>query len=177
MHLDGGGGAWSGHMLHLPPGRDSAIHLYDVRRLGRGARHREPDGAGSGGRTGDASVLPGAPPSLPLVARIGTSRAGHSLASGAFAADAGIGLLVGGGGSGKAACSYRWPLRAAGADAQRSTPGEALSVADDDDESLESQRQQEKAAAKERAAKKKKQRIVTSGGGFKAKQGSSNRMG
>ena len=82
--------------------------------------------------------------------------------------------LVGGGCSGKAACSYRWPLRAAGADAEE--PGEALSVADDDDESLESQRQQEKAAAKERAAKKK-QRIVTSGGGFKAKQGSSTRMG
>ena len=36
VHIDAGvDGHWSGHLLHLPPGPDEAIHLYDIRRPAR----------------------------------------------------------------------------------------------------------------------------------------------
>ena len=161
VHLDRGGNEWSGHLLHLPPRRNSPIYLYDLRRLGRRGMH---------GRS-----CTGAVPSLPLVARIpAPSRAGHSFARGAFAADSLFGMLVGGGGTGKAACSYRWAFRST--DRHHGSKWDDVTAEDEEEDSLKSIQEQKKAVAKERAASKKK-RLVTKGGGFKAKQGSSNRTG
>ena len=62
VHLDAGvDGNWSGHLLHLPPGTNDRIHLYDIRRLGRP-------------RADGRDRVPLAHDELPLVARIPVGR-------------------------------------------------------------------------------------------------------
>ena len=157
VYLDEGGGPWSGHLLHLPPGSGATIQIYDVRGLGgRGARPRVHCG-----------VLRSAPP---LVARIALTRRGHGL-GGSFAVDPAAGALVAvGSGTGKMACSYRWSIA-------RYDDGRAGGVVEDEQAEDEAVLEMSKAAAKERAAAKKKHRVVTKGGGYKAKKGGTSRTG
>ena len=161
VHLDSGADGWSGHLLHLPPGANESIHVYDVRRLGRGSRSR----------AAETVVWLGAS-AVPLRARIAPSRPGHTL-GGCFAAAAG-GLVAAGHGSGKAVCSYRWSTARSEARARHGGDGDGVGVADDgEDAEIDAA----KAAAKERAAAKKKQRVVTKSGGYKAKKGGTSRTG
>ena len=164
VHLDSGRDGWSGALLHLPPGPEARVHIYDIRRLGRAK-------ATAGGRTARgagawAGIAAGVPP--PLAATVAVARRDRSLG---FCFAAGCdGLVVGGGGS-KSACSYRWstvPVREGG----------RRPAADDEDElAAAEEARQAKAKAKEEAANKKKKRVVTKGGGMKMKQGSSGRTG
>ena len=162
---------WGGALLHLPPGPTAKVHVYDVRRLGRGprARGRSGDGAPRGSDAW-AGVATGAPP--PLAATVEMTRRNRSLG---FCFAVGGGSLVVGGGGAKAPCSFRWPTLP-----QRGTTAAEgkQAVAEEDDEEAEAeQARQARAKAKEEAAAKKKKRIVTKGGGMKMKQGGSNRTG
>mmetsp|Transcript_43720 Transcript_43720/g.141911 ORF Transcript_43720/g.141911 Transcript_43720/m.141911 type:complete len:216 (+) Transcript_43720:547-1194(+) len=152
VHIDAGvDGHWSGHLLHLPPGPDEAIHLYDIRRLGRPAAERR-----------ERRRSP-----LPLVASISVARR-H--AGACFAAGADGLVAAAAGHDKKAGASVRW----ATARLQRRRRTEA---GGGDEAAEEAAARAAKAKAKEEAAAKKKKRVVTKGGGMKMKQGSSGRTG
>jgi hypothetical protein len=179
VHLEDASGDWSGLLLHLPPSADACIHLYDIRRLGRGTRSSAAAGGLPGSR-GDGSGLSWSPSrshswSPPQLATFAPSRGrsfGGSFALGGGALVANFHAAPGGGGAAKTAGAFRWtPTRsvqemAAAADA-------AAGGAEDEGESEETPR----SAGKERPQKKKKPRIVTKGGGYKAKRGGTNRTG
>ena len=177
VHLEDGGGDWSGLLLHLPPSADACIHLYDIRRLGRGTRPSAAAGGLPGSRgDGSGSGLSWSPNwSQPQLATFAPSRGrtfGGSFALGGGAIVANFHAAPGGGGAAKTAGAFRWtPTRsvqemAAAADA-------AAGGAEDEGEGDETPR----SACKERPQKKKKPRIVTKGGGYKAKRGGTNRTG
>ena len=179
MHLEDASGDWSGLLLHLPPAADACIHLYDIRRLGRGTRSAAAAGGLPGSR-GDGSSLSWShsrshswsPPQLATFAPSRGRSFGGSFALGGGALVANFHAAPGGGGAAKTAGAFRWtPTRsvqemAAAADA-------AAGGAEDEGESEETPR----SAGKERPQKKKNPRIVTKGGGYKAKRGGTNRTG
>ena len=171
VHIDSGlDGCWSGHLLHLPPGPDRRIHLYDIRRLGRRRTH---------GASGGVAAL--VKPSL--LASITSSRRDRPI-GGCFAAGA-DGLIAAVGGP-KSTCSLRWPVGRVMDDGRRGGGGigggggggsSAAVEREEEEAAAEEELKEAKAKAREEAKEKKKRRLVTKGGGMKMKQGSSNRTG
>ena len=174
VHIDAGvDGHWSGHLLHLPPGPDEAIHLYDIRRP---ARPPADQPSLSTCPPAPALIRLGRPAAerrerrrspLPLVASISVARR-H--AGACFAAGADGLVAAAAGHDKKAGASVRW----ATARLQRRRRTEA---GGGDEAAEEAAARAAKAKAKEEAAAKKKKRVVTKGGGMKMKQGSSGRTG
>lgn len=175
VHIDAGvDGHWSGHLLHLPPGPDEAIHLYDIRRPARPPADQP-----------HLSTCPPAPAlirlgrpaaerrerrrsPLPLVASISVARR-HAGACFAAGAD-GLVAAAAAGHDKKAGASVRWAT--ARLHLRRRTE-----AGGGDEAAEEAAARAAKAKAKEEAAAKKKKRVVTKGGGMKMKQGSSGRTG